>query len=48
VRFFCVDLRCPGAVGHLAVHADRSHLTPEYAARLAPSFAQFLQRGGLA
>lgn len=47
VRFFCVDLRCPGAVDHVAVHADRSHITPEYSAMIAPSFAQFLEQAGL-
>jgi len=45
--FFCHDLVCPSIVGNLIVGSDYIHITPEYAAMLAPSFAQYLSTTGL-
>ncbi|MFT4264311.1 MAG: acyltransferase family protein [Nocardioides sp.] len=47
LSFFCHDLRCPAVVGDTVVASDALHLTPEYAAMLAPSFSRFLTRQGL-
>lgn len=38
--WFCRDGICPASVGNTVVYRDSSHITPEYAAVLAP----FLQR----
>ncbi|MBX6358295.1 MAG: acyltransferase [Micromonosporaceae bacterium] len=34
--WFCVDGTCPAIVGNTVVYRDSSHITPEYAAVLAP------------
>jgi len=44
LSLFCTGLRCPGQVDGVLVRSDPLHISPEYAALIAPSFADFLKK----